>query len=47
MEKLIVERIKENKELFNEEELTFLRTNANLFIKVYLLGAIDNFLTTS
>jgi hypothetical protein len=42
MEKLFLERIKENKNLFTKMELTFLYNNVNIFKKIYLLGLLDN-----
>ena len=41
MEKLIEERIKENGNLFKEEELNFINKNVNIIYKIYLLGLLD------
>lgn len=41
MEKIVKERIKENKNLFTEEELQFINNNVNAIKKIYLLGILD------
>lgn len=41
MEELFVERIKENKNLFTDEELLQIKNNYSILIKVYLLGLLD------
>lgn len=42
MEKLIVERIEENKKIFTKEELTFIKSNVNIIQKIYLLAMLDS-----
>lgn len=41
MEKLFVERIEQNNNIFTEEELTFIKSNVNIIQKIYLLGLLD------
>lgn len=41
MEDLFVERIEKNKNIFTEEELTFIESNVNIIQKIYLLGLLD------
>ncbi len=41
IERFILERIKENKELFTDKELEFIRDNTIITKKIYLLGAIN------
>lgn len=40
-DEIIEERIKENKELFKEEELKCMANNFDLVKKIYLLGLIN------
>lgn len=42
MEKLVVERIKNNKNIFTDEELLQIEGNYSILIKVYILGLLDN-----
>lgn len=42
MEKLIVERIENNKNIFTKEELLQIESNYSILIKVYVLGLLDN-----
>ena len=41
MQRIIEERITENKKLFTEEEINTIFLNNNLAIKLYLLGILD------
>lgn len=41
MEKEILERIKENKNMFSYEELLQIRKNYDLISKIYLLALVD------
>lgn len=41
IEKVLKERIEENKKLFSKEELILLNNNVNIVKKIYLLGTID------
>ena len=41
VEKIVKERIKENKKIFNSEELIFLNNNVNIIKKIYLVGIVD------
>lgn len=38
---ILKERIKENKNLFSEEELTLLNNNVKFIKKIYLLGVVN------
>ncbi len=42
MENLVVERIKNNKNIFTDEELLQIEGNYSILIKVYILGLLDN-----
>lgn len=42
VEEIIRERIEENKELFTEEEITFINHNFNIIMKVFIIGILDN-----
>lgn len=42
MEKLVVERIEKNKNIFTNEELLQIKSNYSILIKVYILGLLDN-----
>mgnify|MGYP004455364291 FL=1 len=42
MEKLVVERIENNKNIFTDEELLQIEGNYSILIKVYILGLLDN-----
>lgn len=44
VEKIVKERIKENKKIFNKEELIFLNNNVNIIKKIYLVGIVDGLL---
>ena len=41
LEKFIVERVEENKNLFTEEEMEIIKNNTILIKKIYLLGGIN------
>lgn len=41
MEKLIKERIEENKSLFTDDELLQIKKDYSILIKIYLLGLLD------
>lgn len=41
MEKLIIERIEENKNNFTDEELLQIKNNYSILIKIYILGLLD------
>ena len=41
MEKLVLERIEENKKLFSKEEFEKINNNYCLIEKIYLIGLID------
>lgn len=41
VEKILKERIKENEELFNKEEIALLNNNIRIIKKIYLLGLIN------
>ncbi len=41
VERIVVERIKENKKLFNEKELKIINDNVNIIKKIYILGILD------
>ena len=38
---IMKERLRENREFFSNEELTYIQNNGNLFKKIYLLGLLD------
>ena len=42
IEKLIKERIKDNKNLFTQQEYDNISENIDTYIKVYLLAILDN-----
>lgn len=42
MEKVIEERINNNKNIFTEKDLQIIKNNDILMQKIYLLGALDN-----
>lgn len=42
IENLIKERIKDNKNLFTQQEYDNISENINTYIKVYLLALLDN-----
>lgn len=41
IEEILKERIKENENLFNEEQIITINKNLNVFSKIYLLGLIN------
>lgn len=41
MEKFIMQRIEENKNLFNEEEILQIKENYTIIKKIYFLGIYD------
>lgn len=41
IEKFILERIEENKELFTQKEMEIIKSNKIIIKKIYLLGAIN------
>lgn len=38
---ILKERIKENKNLFNKEEMKVINENLNIISKIYLIGILD------
>lgn len=42
VEEIVKERITNNLKIFNEKELQFMKKNANIIVKVYLIGMLDN-----
>lgn len=39
---IIIERIKNNKKIFNDKEIEIILSNQNLISKLYLLGLFDS-----
>lgn len=41
VEKILLERVKKNKEIFSKDEINFIKNNIEIVKKIYVLGVFD------